>query len=128
VREAAPAVAGSPAPRIGDPETRARTHLANERTFLAWLRTGLSLVAVGLGAARFIPIDLIPGLPVVRTFSILLVLSGTCMVIYGGIRYRTAYQAIEGGSYTPSTMPILAVAIIVGVLGLMTIPMVFLLR
>ena len=27
-----------------------RTHLANERTFLAWLRSALVLVGVGLGA------------------------------------------------------------------------------
>ena len=111
-----------------DSESRVRTHLANERTFLAWLRTGLSLVAVGIGAASFIPIDLVPGFPLVRTFAIVLVLSGTSMVIYGGLRFRRAYEAIEGGTYGPSTMPVLAVAIIIGVLGLMAIPMVFLLR
>jgi putative membrane protein len=114
--------------RIGDVDSRARTHLANERTFLAWLRTGMSLVAVGLAAASFIPIDLIPDFPLVRTFAILLVLSGTGMVVYGGIRFRQTYRAIEGESYGPSTLPILAVAVIIGVLGLMAIPMVVLLR
>nr|WP_228531683.1 DUF202 domain-containing protein [Micromonospora sp. ANENR4] len=32
-----------------------RFSLANERTFLAWLRTGLALVAGGLAAAQFLP-------------------------------------------------------------------------
>ena len=32
-----------------------RTHLANERTYLAWLRSGLTAVAVGLGVAKFLP-------------------------------------------------------------------------
>ena len=37
-----------------DPDSRARTHLANERTFLAWLRTGLALIVLGIGAAQFV--------------------------------------------------------------------------
>jgi putative membrane protein len=32
-----------------------RFSLANERTFLAWVRTGLALVAGGLAAAQFLP-------------------------------------------------------------------------
>ncbi|MET7971143.1 DUF202 domain-containing protein [Micromonospora sp. NPDC005305] len=32
-----------------------RFSLANERTFLAWLRTGLALIAGGLAAAQFLP-------------------------------------------------------------------------
>ncbi len=37
-----------------DLESRARTHLANERTFLAWLRTGIALIGLGLAAAKFL--------------------------------------------------------------------------
>ena len=32
-----------------------RFSLANERTFLAWIRTGLALIAGGLAAAQFLP-------------------------------------------------------------------------
>ncbi|WP_250001863.1 YidH family protein [Actinoplanes sp. M2I2] len=32
-----------------------RFSLANERTFLAWIRTGLALIAGGLGCAQFLP-------------------------------------------------------------------------
>ncbi len=32
-----------------------RFSLANERTFLAWLRTGLALIAGGMAAAQFLP-------------------------------------------------------------------------
>src|SRR3954464_14924537 len=38
-----------PAPR---PEGRVRDHLANERTFLAWVRTALGLIGVGFVLAR----------------------------------------------------------------------------
>ena len=42
--------------KIPDPTRLAmdRTILANERTYQAWLRTGLSALAAGLGVARFL--------------------------------------------------------------------------
>ncbi|KAJ1618705.1 hypothetical protein T492DRAFT_891577 [Pavlovales sp. CCMP2436] len=38
---------------VANTGSTARDHLANERTFLAWLRTGLSLLGVGLAFAKF---------------------------------------------------------------------------
>jgi putative membrane protein len=32
-----------------------RTHLANERTYLAWWRTGVTCLAVAFGAGRIVP-------------------------------------------------------------------------
>src|SRR6201997_2271135 len=32
-----------------------RTRLANERTYLAWWRTGMTALAVGLGAGKLVP-------------------------------------------------------------------------
>jgi putative membrane protein len=40
--------------RVGTPPDY-RFSLANERTFLAWVRTGLALIAGGLAAAQFLP-------------------------------------------------------------------------
>lgn len=50
-------------PQIDPPEARLpkpqdnpnllRDRLANERTFLAWLRTGIAIAALGFGVARF---------------------------------------------------------------------------
>lgn len=114
--------------RGADADSRARTHLANERTFLAWLRTGLSLVLVGMAAARFLPLDLVPGFPYVTVFSILLVVSGTATVIFGASRFAAATRQIDQGAYAPAMGPILVVALIVSVLGVMTLPVVFLLR
>jgi len=111
-----------------DADSRTRTHLANERTFLAWLRTGLSLIAVGLAAAGFLPVDLIPGIPYVRSFSILLVLSGTVFVLFGASRYLKAYRQIERGSYDPAGTAVVTIAVVVGLLGLLAIPLVLLMR
>ncbi|KAK7946552.1 uncharacterized protein PG986_010873 [Apiospora aurea] len=36
----------------------ARDHLASERTFLAWMRTGLGFVALGIAVERFSQLDL----------------------------------------------------------------------
>jgi putative membrane protein len=124
---ATPHFAGPP-PGRADADSRARTHLANERTFLAWLRTGLSLLAVGMAAARFLPLDLVPGVPYVTLFSILLVLSGTAMVIFGANRYIAANREIEAGALAPAIAPIVVIALVVAVLGIMALPLVFLLR
>lgn len=127
IEQASAAIDAEPARRV-DMDSRARTHLANERTFLAWLRTGLSLVAVGMAAARFLPLDLVPGIPYVTLFSVLLVVSGTAAVIYGAQRYTVAHREIEAGAYAPEVTPIVTVAVIVAVLGVMTVPLVVLLR
>jgi putative membrane protein len=52
---------GSPEqPPEGNPpavaEASRRTRLANERTYLAWWRTGLASVAVGIAVGRLVPL------------------------------------------------------------------------
>jgi len=56
-----------------------RFSLANERTFLAWIRTGLALVAGGLAAAQFLPSLAIPHLREAIAVA-LLVLGGAVSV------------------------------------------------
>ena len=52
-----PAAPGSPVPPAGPPgaEPDARFTFANERTFLAWIRTALALVAAGLAIVQLLP-------------------------------------------------------------------------
>jgi len=38
---------------VSQDETRAREHLANERTLLAWVRTAIALMGLGFVVARF---------------------------------------------------------------------------
>lgn len=45
----------------------ARDHLASERTFLAWLRTGLGFIALGIAIERFSQLDLKELLKPLRT-------------------------------------------------------------
>lgn len=114
-------------PRI-DQDSRARTLLANERTFLAWLRTGLSLVAAGLAVANFLPGGVIPGIPYVRIYAVLLVVSGAMLVLMGGVRARLASKRIDQGLTVSSPTGMWVVAVIAGILCAMALPLIFGLR
>ena len=65
--------AGRLLPDGTDPDPR--FSLANERTFLAWLRTSLGLIAVGIGVATFVSTQMSRGLAVLLSAG-LIVLGG----------------------------------------------------
>ena len=46
------------APTLSNTGSTARDHLASERTFLAWIRTGLGFIALGMAVERFSRLDL----------------------------------------------------------------------
>ena len=75
----------------------ARDHLANERTFLAWLRTAAAVMALGLAVAglahRVTAISAVAGC--------LLVATGVTGVFYATVRYRKVTRDLDNGVYTP---------------------------
>jgi putative membrane protein len=73
-----------------DPDVRFL--LANERTLLAWIRTGLALQAGGFALAHFSDGD-----SKASTFGILAILFGGAMAIIGYSRFRAADRAIRLG-------------------------------
>lgn len=81
-------------PKTGDP-TLARDHLANERTYLAWLRTAAAVMALGLAvsglAHRVSAWTAVAG--------VLLVVTGACGVVYGTARYRRVTRDLDNGIY-----------------------------
>ncbi len=114
-------------PRI-DADSRARTHLANERTFLAWLRTGLSLLALGLGAAQFLDRDLVPGIPVTAIFSAFLVLGGAIIATIGRAHYMQGRSEIDVGGFRPADREIAVAAVLVIFCGVVALVLVLLIR
>ena len=76
---------------MADPQTRTRDLLANERTFLAWLRTSAAVMVLGLAIAKF------AGVPRSREIAAaaLLVVVGVGGVFEGERRRRSVERAIE---------------------------------
>lgn len=78
-----------------------RTHLANERTYLAWLRSGLTAVAVGLGVAKVLPtLHRGPAWPLVA-LGIGFCLLGLALLVFGVHRLRQVDRALRSGEFGP---------------------------
>lgn len=81
---------------MGDGEhlgTLTRDLLANERTYLAWVRTAVSLMVVGLAVARLLD----PGHLGPLVAGIMLVTVGAVGVVYGTRRFQQAAALIQRG-------------------------------
>jgi putative membrane protein len=99
-----------------------RTRLASERTYLAWWRTGLTSLAVGLGAGKLVP-ELSRGAAwpfelVGTAFGVV----GIALIAYAYVRQKQVEAALARGDYAafdPSVS--LALAAVGVILGLGTI-------
>ena len=96
-----------PGGRMSDDYTH-RTLLANERTYLAWWRTGLTTLTVALAAARVVPVlsearHQWPYTVVGAAFALL----GTACIAYAELRRRAVDRAVRAGRFAdpgPATM------------------------
>ena len=107
---------------IGNPSD----HLANERTFLAWIRTSIAIMGFGFVVVKFALFikqislvlnnkqTLIPGKGYSSYIGILLVAIGVIMAFYSYIRYRITEKQLIDSAYKPSFLPslILTLAIL----------------
>jgi putative membrane protein len=93
-----------------------RTRLANERTYLAWWRTGLTAFAVSLGAGKLVPVltneTRWPYVVVGVGFALL----GVVFVAYGFRRQRLVEWAVARGEYVGPDERLLAALTVVGML------------
>jgi putative membrane protein len=93
-----------------------RTRLANERTYLAWWRTGLTAFAVSLGAGKLVPAvtdeTRWPYVVVGVGFAVL----GVVFVAYGFRRQRLVERAVTRGEYVRPDERLLAWMTGIGVL------------
>jgi putative membrane protein len=102
-----------------------RTHLATERTYLAWWRTGLTAFAVSLGAGRLVPA--IAGGPQVlySLVGVLFALLGVTLIAYGRHRGREVDAAISEGRYERADERVLAlIALLAGLGGVLLIALI----
>ena len=92
-----------------------RFTFANERTFLAWIRTGLGFLAAGVAIAALARLNARLGLEI-RLASVLLVLCGLACSVGAWVRWVRSERAMREGRALPSS-PLLLVLVGVLVLG-----------
>ena len=81
------------------PDLDPRFSLANERTYLAWVRTSLALVAVGLVAAKAIEFDHAALRWIVAVPP---VLGGAALALEARARWRAYERAMRAGDPLPA--------------------------
>lgn len=83
---------------------RSTDTLANERTYLAYLRTALAFIAFGFVIARFALFEreisllahvTVPGKQTSTIFGMVMALCGVAVGIYGAVRYHLADRALR---------------------------------
>jgi putative membrane protein len=109
-------------------DSLARTHLANERTFLAWIRTGAALIALGLAAAQFLARGLVPGLRLVTILAIIMVIVGMLVVVIGAQRYLVGSKEIEAHSLRPIEKSVSVITALLLIIGMLALVFVYLAR
>lgn len=106
---------------------RARDHLANERTFLAWVRTGAAIVVFGFAIGRFsIAIRQLTALQGhgVRTAGISVwmgsgtIVAGLVLVVAGLLRYRKNRADLDAGTFEPAGFGLDLLTILTVIIGL----------
>ena len=106
---------------------RARDHLANERTFLAWVRTSVAIVVFGFAIGRFAiamrQLTEFQGRsPRTTGFSVWMgmsaILAGVVMVGAGLMRYRKTRAQLDEGKFEPAGFIVDLVTILTVLFGL----------
>jgi putative membrane protein len=110
-----------------DMSNRARDHLANERTFLAWFRTGIATIVFGFAIGRFsIALrefmkmqgykSVTPGFT--TWLGIVSAIGGVLLIVVGLSRYRKSKAQIEANTFAPAGAVIDLVSYLLGIFGL----------
>lgn len=114
---------------------RQREHQANERTFLAWLRTSIALIGFGFAIARFgiflrqLNIAITQQQPPVHQLSnsenlgVALVIFGISTIALAAWRYNEVFWQIERGDYRANRLMVWIMTGVVIILGLFSIPL-----
>ncbi len=106
---------------------RARDHLANERTFLAWVRTGAAIVIFGFAIGRFSiamrQLTALQGHPVRRAgISVWMgsgtIVAGVVLVLAGLVRYRKTRIQLDAGTFEPAGFVMDLITVLTVVFGL----------
>ncbi len=116
---------------------RQREHQANERTFLAWLRTSIALIGFGFAIARFglflrqLSFTLTKQQPLPHpvfsseNLGIALVIFGIITIVFAVWQYNRVFWQIEKGDYKPMRWMVWVMAGIVIFFGVFSVPLLY---
>jgi uncharacterized membrane protein YidH (DUF202 family) len=114
-----------------DKNLNSRDHLANERTFLAWIRTSVAIIAFGFVIEKFSlfmkQLSFILGkgvgekLPTSTGYSalvgIFLVAFGTILSVLGFIKFKKTQKQIDQGRFQISSLLELILTLLIFIVG-----------
>ena len=103
-----------------------RTYLAEERTLLAWWRSGLAALAVALAVGRLLPalVDGDSSAPFVA-LGVAYALLGLGMIVFGSVRERIVARAFAEGRFAPlSSGLVIGLTAYLAVLAIATVTLV----
>lgn len=108
-----------------DVDATRRTRLANERTFLAWWRSGLTALGVGLAVGRIIPefghATRWPYTAVGAAYALL----GVAWLLYGTARHRAVEAAVRARGFAPPEERAIGLfTAVAGAIGLATVALI----
>jgi putative membrane protein len=97
-------------------ETEVREHLANERTLLSWVRTGVTLISIGLvveraGALVAWSSVKVGSLSASALFGIALASLGCLTLILGMVQFLRNRRSISEGNFVPAAAAYVAVVV-----------------
>ncbi len=112
-------IAASSVAGMEDPEVSVdyRFLLANERTFLAWMRTALGLIAGGVALDQFVRIE--NGEGVVVAIAIATIVAGAIIALLGTWRWSRTDTAMRTGVPLGRTPVPIVVGVLFALLALM---------
>ncbi len=96
--------------------TEIREHLANERTLLSWVRTGVTLISIGLvveraGALVAESSVKVGSLSASALFGISLAALGCLTLILGSVQFLRNRRSISEGDFVPAVAAYVAVVV-----------------
>ena len=118
-----------PLPHDIDTSKKVTDHLANERTFLAWIRTGLATITFGFGVERFGLLLRELGLKSSLTsststhyssiFGIALTLLGVIMMLTALINFLHIRRSIDAERFHPPAVFAVVLTILASLIGVL---------
>jgi putative membrane protein len=96
-------------------DSAARDHLANERTFLAWVRTALAVIGLGVLLGKLVDTE---GL-VAEIIGLAMVVFGATMLVYSVLRYQRVTALLDvqqfiAARWGPVVLAVLGMSVAIG--------------